>query len=192
MTWRGSKRGGPWTLELEPTDLTALTTRVVEEIAHSADRHQIQLDADGPLVGEWDPSRLERVIVNLLDNAVKYSPEGGEIQVRIRHEERDGNPTAVLTVQDRGVGIPPADLPHVFDQFRGSNVVGQISGTGLGLAGVRQIVEEHGGTVAIESEEGQGTKATVAIPIETGGRPASDEEGDRGTTDAGLRPGGAV
>jgi signal transduction histidine kinase len=173
--------GRPLDLDLAPTDLATLTSRVVAETQHAHDRYPIHLAADGALLGEWDASRLERAIVNLLDNAVKYSPDGGEVQVSIRRDERDGKPCAVLTVQDRGMGIPPEDLPHIFDQFRrGSNVVGQVRGTGLGLAGVRQIVAEHGGTVEVESEVGVGTKVTIALPTEQAVEPGIVGEGDRG------------
>src|SRR5204863_179794 len=81
-------------------------------------------------------------------------------------EERDGPDVAILTVQDHGMGIPPEDLPYVFDPFRrGTNVAGQIGGTGLGLAGARHIVEEHGGTITIESVLGLGTTVRVELPL---------------------------
>jgi signal transduction histidine kinase len=72
----------------------------------------------------------------------------------------------VLTVRDAGVGIPAADLPHVFDRFRrGSNVAGQIAGTGIGLASVKQIVEQHGGRITLRSREGHGTTVVVRLPL---------------------------
>ena len=95
--------------------------------------HTIRLDAAEPeLLGEWDPARLERALDKLLSNAVKYSPRGGTIVLRVR---RDGE-WAVLEVVDQGIGIPPTDLPHVFERYRrGGNVEGRIAGTGIGLAG---------------------------------------------------------
>lgn len=106
--------------------------------------------------------RRERVLNNLLSNAVKYSPAGGEIVVRVR---TDGD-EAVLEVTDPGIGIPPADLARIFVRFsRGSNVIGRISGTGIGLTLVRQIVEQHGGVVAVESQLERGTTFRVRLPL---------------------------
>src|SRR5205823_8333317 len=95
---------------------------------------------------------------------VKYSPGGGRIVVSVA-EEQEPSPQAILTIQDGGLGIPEADLPHIFDRFRrGSNVNGQIPGTGIGLSGARQIVEQHGGSVSLESQIGVGTTVTVRLP----------------------------
>jgi signal transduction histidine kinase len=94
---------------------------------------------------------MERVVANLLDNAVKYTPDGGPITVRLTREH-GAAPEAVIAVQDQGIGIPVADLPHIFQRFRrGGNAVRHFWGTGLGLASVRAIVEAHGRTVAVES-----------------------------------------
>src|SRR6185436_12943599 len=104
-------------------------------------------DAQAPeVVGQWDAARLARVLDNLLGNAVKYSPEGGQIAVRVTG---DGS-WATLTMADEGLGIPTADLPRIFERFqRGRNVAGHVPGSGVGLAGVRHVVEQHGGSVAV-------------------------------------------
>ena len=95
-------------------------------------------------------------MTNLLTNAIKYSPEGGEIVVRLAQEAAADGDWAVLSVADDGVGIPATDLERVFDRFyRGSNVAGKIDGTGIGLAAVRQIVEQHSGTISVESPGGR-------------------------------------
>jgi signal transduction histidine kinase len=112
------------------------------------------------LIGLWDAFRLERVLDNLLGNAVKYSPHGGAISVRVSQERGD----AVLEVVDQGLGIPAAALPHLFEHFQRAGNVGTTQGTGLGLVGVRRIVEEHGGTIDIRSQEGQGTTVTIHLP----------------------------
>jgi signal transduction histidine kinase len=105
---------------------------------------------------------VERVVANLVSNAIKYSPGGGDVRVELAAEAG----WAVLRVQDQGVGIPAADLPRVFEQFhRAANVAGRIGGTGLGLAGARHIVEQHGGSIALESQEGVGTTVTVRLPL---------------------------
>ncbi len=102
------------------------------------------------------PSRLERAIANLLDNAVKWSPPGGEIAVRVAGGE--------VTVRDHGPGIDDADLPFVFDRFYRSASARSMPGSGLGLAIVRQVAEEHGGTVTIERPEGGGTLVRLTLP----------------------------
>jgi signal transduction histidine kinase len=150
-------------LERRPTDLVALAERVVAEHQRDTERHRITVDAQEPeLVGEWDAVRLARVLDNLLGNAVKYSPEGGEISVRVSRE----GPWAVLAVADEGLGIPAADRSHIFERFhRGRNVAGQVAGTGLGLTGVSYIVEQHGGSISVESREGIGSTFIVRLPL---------------------------
>jgi signal transduction histidine kinase len=156
--------GHALSLERRPTDLVALAKRAAAAHRRGTERHHITVNAqDTDLVGEWDAARLARVLDNLLGNAVKYSPEGGEIAVRL---ERDGA-WAVLIVTDQGVGIPTADRSRIFERFeRGSNVTGQVAGSGVGLAGVKHVVEQHGGSVSVESEEGVGSTFTVRLPLE--------------------------
>jgi signal transduction histidine kinase len=118
------------------------------------------------LFGDWDAARLGRVLANLLANAIKYSPQGGPITVDLKREEMDAGAFAVLAVRDQGLGIPAEDLPRIFEPFqRARNVVGRIGGSGLGLASVRQIVEQHGGTIAVTSEGGAGSTFTVRLPL---------------------------
>jgi signal transduction histidine kinase len=101
-----------------------------------------------------------------VENAIKYSPAGGDVVVRVsRVEDGDGS-WAALDVADQGIGIPEADLGRVFERFhRGSNVVGRVLGTGIGLAGVRDIVEQQGGSAEVESQEGTGTTVSVRLPL---------------------------
>jgi signal transduction histidine kinase len=113
-----------------------------------------------------DEIRVHRVLANLLTNAIKYSPDGGEVRVTIKPTRGPGARSALLVVRDQGVGIPRDDLPHVFDRFhRGSNVIGRFAGTGLGLASARELVELHGGTISVESEEGKGSTFVVRLPL---------------------------
>jgi PAS domain S-box-containing protein len=150
------------------TDLVALARQVAAEHRQYTELHHICVEAAVPeLHGAWDPARLTRVLDNLVSNAVKYSPKGGEVRVHISREEAaDGAEWAVLTVRDEGIGIPERDLPYIFGWFRrAANVPGQISGTGIGLASVLQIVEEHGGTVGVKSVEGDGSIFTVRLPV---------------------------
>jgi PAS domain S-box-containing protein len=158
----------PLDLARQPTDLLALVRPTVSEYQQATERHQFLVDAaDTQVIGDWDPVRLERVLDNLLSNAVKYSPAGGDITVQVSRETGSG--FAVLTVADQGLGIPVDDLPYVFERFRrGTNVVGQIAGTGIGLAAVRQVVEQHGGRVTVTSQQGHGSTFTVRLPLFAG------------------------
>ena len=133
--------GQPLDLDPTPTDLVALIRAVVEDHEASTERHRFLVDARVPhLEGEWDRTRLERVLGNLLSNAVKYSPAGGEIVVTVDREEVDRRSWAVVAIKDSGVGIPAKDLARIFERYqRGANVAGRISGTGVGLASVRQM-----------------------------------------------------
>jgi PAS domain S-box-containing protein len=161
--------GQPLALLLNPTDLVALTRQAVSEHQLAFDLHRFALDVESPsLVAMVDGARLQRVVGNLLSNAVKYSPDGGPVCVRVAQRHTPDGLMAELVVQDQGLGIPPADLPRIFERFqRGSNVVGRIAGTGLGLAGVRKMVELHSGSINVESEEGSGSTFTVRIPVGT-------------------------
>lgn len=149
-------------LERRPTDLVALVRRVAAEHQLSSDRHTITVASPEPrLVGDWDAARLERALDNLVGNAVKYSPAGGEVRLLL---DREPGGWAVVAVSDPGVGIPAAELPYVFERFRRASNTAGVVGTGIGLASVRQIVDEHGGTVAAVSTEGAGSTFTIRIP----------------------------
>jgi signal transduction histidine kinase len=106
--------------------------------------------------------RLRQVISNLIGNAIKYTPEDGEIRLQISQE--DG--TVLLSVADNGIGIPPADLPYIFDKFYRveSDETADIQGTGLGLSICKSVVEQHGGQIWAESEHGCGSVFYVALP----------------------------
>ena len=150
---------------------------VVAEHAGLTAHHLSLTTALPELWATVDAMRIERVVSNLLSNAVKYSPDLGDIVVRLTRADGAAGPEALLAVQDRGVGIPSEDLPHIFERFRrAQNVVGHVHGTGIGLASVRQIVEQHGGTVQVESVLGAGSTFTVRLPL---GAPAQ-----RGGTEA--------
>jgi signal transduction histidine kinase len=142
-------------LEPQPFDLGALVEEQVRIFKGRSERHTIQLDSAGePLVVRADRNRLAQVISNLLANAVKYSPDGGVVEVRAA--VRNGN--ACVSVRDHGIGIPAADRSRIFTKFfRGGASLGGIGGMGLGLAVSREIVEAHGGRMSFESEVGRGS-----------------------------------
>jgi signal transduction histidine kinase len=161
--------GRPLVLLLARTELVALTRQAVLEHELVSDLHHFVFQAEAPsLMATVDQTRVHRVLANLLTNAVKYSPGGGPVSVTLKATDGPGGKAALVVVHDEGVGIPPDDLPHVFDRFRrGSNVVGRFAGSGLGLARVRELVELHGGTISVESEQGNGTTFVVRLPLDS-------------------------
>lgn len=161
------RSGNPLELRAVATDLVALATDAAAAARAGTARHQLAVESTEPgIVGLWDPLRLRRVVDNLLGNAVAYSPRGGPVTVSVRREHGPDGSWAVLTVADAGLGIPAADLPHVFERYRrGANVGRRTTGSGIGLAGVRRIVEQHGGTVGAESREGHGSAFSVRLPL---------------------------
>jgi signal transduction histidine kinase len=155
--------GSPLELVRRAVDLVDLAREAVEEARQTTERHTVRLETtESELTGVWDARRLIRVLTNLLDNAVKYSPDGGLVVVHVR---REGD-WAVVEVVDRGIGIPPEDHRRIFERFqRASNVERRIGGTGIGLASARHILESHGGTIAVESQEGSGATFTLRLPL---------------------------
>jgi len=114
------------------------------------------------VIVEADYNRLLRVLDNLIGNAVKFSPRGGTITVRVTRDE--ANRQALVAVSDEGIGIPADQLPYVFERFyRGHRM--QFEGSGLGLYNVQQIIQAHRGDVWVESQEGQGTTFAFTLPL---------------------------
>lgn len=163
-----------------PVDLVRLARKVTATHQEQTQKHQLVVEASEPeVIGQWDPARLEQVLDNLISNSIKYSPEGGDIKITVGKQNKpqgglgagkQDDPTnsmeAVLAVHDSGIGIPAADIPHIFEWYRrGANVTDLITGSGVGLAGVRQIVEQHGGRISVESIEDEGATFTVALPL---------------------------
>jgi PAS domain S-box-containing protein len=148
-----------------PCDLAAIGQAVFgrfEEQAEREQEHTLIFDAPEPVPGEWDRGRLDQVLTNLLSNALKYSPQGGAVTLRIRSVADGG---ALVSVSDQGLGIALDEQRHLFTPFmRGAATQGLISGTGLGLYIVRQIVEGHGGTIGVESIPDRGSTFTFTLP----------------------------
>jgi PAS domain S-box-containing protein len=162
------KSGAALRLSRAPIDLIALARGVVEAAQATTRHHWLRLETDSQdeLICMGDGSRIRRVIANLVTNAIAYSPDGGEIVVRVAPAEGKADGWALISVQDSGLGIPAADLPHIFERFRrGANVIERSRGTGLGLASVHHIVEQHRGQVRVESVEGRGSTFTVFLPL---------------------------
>lgn len=165
-------------LQGERIDLDALVAAVVDNVRFSAEAagRNIQTRlSDGRCVVVGDPERLQQVVWNLLNNALKFTPPEGAIALEVRCDDQQ----AVIEVSDTGNGISPEFLPKVFDRFaqEAKGRQGRRSGLGLGLALVRTIVEAHGGSVAAYSEgKGKGARFTVRLPLR--GDDGADGDGD--------------
>lgn len=159
---------GELSLSRRDIDLVELARRVVEDQSTYAQQHTIALEAHSEsIIGHWDEARLERAVVNLLGNAIKYSPRESAVEVTVREAEINGEKWAELSVTDHGIGIPAVDIERIFERFtRGSNVPEALAGSGIGLSYVRQIVVQHGGSVSVQSQPGAGSTFTLQLPQE--------------------------
>jgi CheY-like chemotaxis protein/two-component sensor histidine kinase len=160
---------GKMRIERAPVELQAVVREAVETVRPQADARRVAIEVEalspGPASVDGDRTRLVQVFWNLLNNAVKFSPEGGRVRVRVG---RKGG-AARVEVEDEGDGIAPEFLPHVFERFRQADLATTRlhGGLGLGLALVKSFVEAHGGTVAAESAgEGRGSRFTVQLPTQ--------------------------
>ena len=158
---------GKITLRLEPTDLARVVARAIETATPALEAKRLRLThelAPGPLMVRGDAARLLQVFSNLLDNATKFTPSGGEVGVTLASEDA----RALAVVSDNGVGIDAAFLPKMFEAFTqaDTSLERATSGLGLGLALARQIVEAHGGSISATSAgRGQGSRLTVRLPL---------------------------
>jgi PAS domain S-box-containing protein len=151
-------------------DLLKTLRHVVESQATTTRKHHLHLILEGlestdTLMGYYDEARITQVLSNLINNAVKYSPSGGEIEVGLRYAP--GAPgDALIWVKDQGIGIPASELPHIFNRFhRAGGRNSSISGLGIGLYLVNELVTSHGGHVRVESTEGAGSTFFVTLPL---------------------------
>ncbi len=164
---------GMTNLQREETDPAALLVESLSVMDVQAMKKNISVHLTAPegLPRIYvDKDKMLRVIMNLISNAIKYTPTGGKIEIRAEAVKPGGGesgvPTAVeITFEDNGYGISQKDLPHVFDRYWRSRSVSGIRGTGLGLAVVKSLVDAHGGEVIAQSEPGKGSKFTVRIPV---------------------------
>jgi two-component system, OmpR family, sensor kinase len=149
----------------ERLDFAELARNTADQMRLLAEEKHIHLDCNGAEAVEVDadPARLKQVVVNLLDNAIKYTPESGKVSISVM--KQDGR--AVFEIADTGIGISPDDLPHIFDRFYRADKARsrQMGGTGLGLSIVRSICLAHEGQVKVESIEGQGSVFHIQLPL---------------------------
>jgi PAS domain S-box-containing protein len=154
-------QAGRLELERQPTNVTDLVQAVSSQAQVNTSRHTLLVHAPGPITASIDALRLEQVISNMVDNAIKYSPEGGSIDIDLSQPDD----TALrITVTDRGIGIPPEHRTHIFRRFYQAHSGQHLSGLGLGLHISKQIVELHGGTLEAEFPEEGGTRFIVSLP----------------------------
>ena len=154
--------GGSVELALKPLDVAAVTRAAAGIVADAGGRDAAPIFVQAPagIVVEGDQQRLERVLQNIIGNAVKYSPRATPVCVDIA-EHGDW---VAISVRDQGVGIPSDELPHIFRRFYRASTSTGVAGTGIGLAGSKTIVEQHGGRILVESAAGQGTTVTIWLP----------------------------
>jgi PAS domain S-box-containing protein len=155
--------GRPLELRLETTELVSLLGEIVASWTSVAAAPLITLETElRSMVLTADPVRVRRVISNLLSNAVKYNRDHAPISVRLTRDRGE----AVIEVEDHGMGIPERDIPRIFERFFRAQNVGRTSiGSGIGLAGARQIVLDHGGSIDVHSREGLGSTFVVRLPL---------------------------
>ncbi len=163
------RAGHSLALDFTDVDLVTLVRECADPYRSTSPNHRIEIEASMPsLVGRWDRVRIERVATNLLSNAVKYSPDGGLVRVTVTEEmQEDGVPWAILRVSDEGIGVGAKDRALIFEWYsRGHNARrAGIPGIGIGLAGVRDIVRQHGGTIELATNAPRGSTFTVRIPL---------------------------
>jgi signal transduction histidine kinase len=146
-------------------DLSAMAKRLVDELQPTALNHRLSVTAHAPVHVVADRRRIEQVLVNLIDNAIKYSPNGGDVVIGVESLEIAGRPLARVSVVDQGIGIAPADLGRIFDRFyqgRSHTFRGR-GGLGIGLFIAHQIVERHGGHLSVRSDLGKGSTFSFTL-----------------------------
>ena len=163
-------QSGKLAIERTPTDVSDLLRGIVDAARTQLKDHTLVARLPTELWAAIDPLRIEQVVTNLVDNAIKYSPEGGQIDVSLECS-LSGDALRIL-VRDRGVGVPPEHRPHIFDRFYQAHAGGPLTsmaGMGLGLYISRQIVELHAGTIDAEFPEDGGTRFVVSLPLAESG-----------------------
>jgi signal transduction histidine kinase len=169
---------GELALRPEPMDLVDLARQVLARFELAPERspnHRLTLEATEAVAGRWDADRLDQALTNLVSNALKYSPDGGEVRVCVAR--RDG--VAELRVCDEGLGIAPEEQAGLFRPYARGQAARGVEGTGLGLYVASQVVARHGGTIAVESAPGAGSVFTIRLPL--AGSPLHADSGARGT-----------
>jgi signal transduction histidine kinase len=149
-------------LECRPADLRRTVEAAKDQMEAIARGHALRYTGSRESVMvDYDERRIQRVLQNLISNAIKYSPDGGDIDINIHADGSD----AAISIRDHGIGIPEADRGHVFERGYRANTVGAIPGTGLGLFISSEIVKRHGGSIGCRAADGRGTVFEVRLPL---------------------------
>jgi signal transduction histidine kinase len=157
---------GEPSLKVRPITVGSLLTRVCADFGAKAKKQKVSIEQ--PLVFEnavvmGDSGRLRQVFSILIDNALRYSKEGGTVEVDLKRDEND----VIVTVTDNGIGLTKEEARQAFQRFyRGGKAQGHARGTGLGLPVAKAIIEAHKGSISLEGEPGKGAVATIVLPVE--------------------------
>lgn len=151
--------------ERQPVTLTELLQATIEDFSHIATSKDIKLHVSADINSvmiDVDPNRMRQVLANLISNAIKYTPEGGEVDISIKYTEEE----MVINIKDNGLGIPPEDISRLFQKFHRVQEKAHLEqeGTGLGLSIAQTIVERHGGKIEVRSQLGQGSIFSIKLP----------------------------
>jgi signal transduction histidine kinase len=152
---------GELQLRRRPTELSVLLAQIIDRAVPTRDRDRVVLDAPDPLTVSIDDLRIERVVANLIGNALKYAPRSSRITVRLRVDLRRGR----IWVIDTGPGLTAIEMAFVFDKYRRTTSASAYEGSGLGLHVSKQIVEAHGGQIGVDSIHGEGARFFFDLPI---------------------------
>ena len=162
--------GGRLAMRQEPVDLVKIVREAVKRARTQGTQHALHIEAPRfPIVGSWDRDRLGQVLDNLIGNAIKYSPAGGEIAIRVEVTSAEG----LVGIEDHGIGIAGDVLPRLFERFYQGQDPGASTGLGLGLYIARMLIKAHGGRIWAESEPGQGSTFVISLPRDQGIQPSS-------------------
>jgi signal transduction histidine kinase len=174
---------GHFTIQPDQLDLVLLLCAVITEQQANTSQHQLILDAPERVLGAWDQGRLYQLFTNLITNAIKYSPDGGDVCIRVQQTGQE----ALVSVADQGIGMTPEQCVMLFQPFARLDQADGVPGSGLGLYISKAIIEAHGGRIWVESTAGQGSVFSVALSLTkveqagASGAPAS-EAGSKRTT----------
>ncbi len=162
-------------MRFENFDIARSTNNICEAIRLNVEKRDMRLSVEAPesaVICCGDRARIEQVIVNIITNAIRYTPDGGEISVKVGGSEHH----VWVSVKDTGIGIPQEQLPHIFDRFYRVDRARSraLGGSGLGLSIAKEIVMKHGGEISIDSEPGKGTKVLIRLPREQSGGEANE------------------